>query len=211
MNDEYPIPNWLTWARTIQSIANNGLLFCENDYDLERYLKLQQIAAHMVAYAADLDQEDVLANFRLGNGYATPKVDVRGAVVNDQGELLMVREKVDDGWTLPGGWAEVGDLPSESAEREVWEETGYQVKACRLVGVYDTNRDGDLGFRHAYKLVFLCELIGGEAATSNETSEIGWFLPDQIPQPFSGSRTNRRQVEDVFAAVGDSTAATIFD
>jgi ADP-ribose pyrophosphatase YjhB (NUDIX family) len=211
MTDEKPIPNWLTWARSIQSIAQNGLFYAENDFDLERYLKLQQIAAHMVSYSADLDHADVLANFQLGDGYATPKVDVRGAVFNQQGEMLMVREKIDGGWTLPGGWADIGDVPSEAAEREVWEEAGYKVKARKLVGVYDTNRDGELSFRHAYKLVFLCDLIGGEAATSSETTEVGWYPIEKIPQPFSGSRTNQRHIDDAYAAFRDPVLATVFD
>jgi ADP-ribose pyrophosphatase YjhB (NUDIX family) len=211
MTDEKTIPNWLTWARALQSIAQTGLFYAENEFDLERYQKLQQIAAHMVAYSSELDYEDVLANFQLGEGYATPKVDVRGAVINSNGEILMVREKIDGGWTMPGGWADIGDMPSESAEREVWEEAGYQVKATRLVGVYDTNRDGELRFRHAYKLVFLCELIGGEATTSNETTEVSWFSSDEVPQPFSGTRTNQRQVDDAFTAFRDPGAATVFD
>ncbi|MEN8242642.1 MAG: NUDIX hydrolase N-terminal domain-containing protein, partial [Chloroflexota bacterium] len=144
MESEKPIPNWLTWARDIQGIAQTGLHFAAEEYDIERYLKLQQIAAHMVAYAAELDKDKVVEIFQLGEGYATPKVDVRGAVFNQAGELLMVREKMDGGWTLPGGWADLGDVPSEAAEREVLEEAGYQVKARKLVGVYDANRLGKM-------------------------------------------------------------------
>jgi ADP-ribose pyrophosphatase YjhB (NUDIX family) len=211
MNDEKPIPNWLTWARLIQSIAQSGLHYTTNDYDAERYLRLQQVAAEMVAYAAELDLAEVMKTFQLGEGYATPKVDVRGAVINAQGELLMVREKMDGGWTLPGGWADVGDLPSEAAEREVLEEAGYQVLARKLVGVYDANRAGELQFSHAYKLVFLCDLLGGEAVANYETTEVGWFSQARIPQPFSGERTLQRHIEDVFAAFRDPTAATVFD
>jgi ADP-ribose pyrophosphatase YjhB (NUDIX family) len=211
MNDEKPIPNWLTWARAIQGIAQSGLHYTESDYDAERYLKLRQIAANMVAYAAEYDPAEVLGIFDLGVGYATPKVDVRGAVINVKGELLMVREKRDAGWTLPGGWADVGDVPSEGAEREVWEESGYEVKARKLVGVYDANRSGEMAFSHAYKLVFLCDLVGGEAAASNETTEVGWFLQDAIPQPFSGERTLQRHIDDVFAAYRDPAVVTVFD
>jgi ADP-ribose pyrophosphatase YjhB (NUDIX family) len=211
MRDEKMIPNWLTWARLIQSIAQSGLHYSTSDYDAERYLRLQQVAADMVANSADLDPVDVLENFRMGEGYATPKVDVRGAVFNPQGELLMVREKRDGGWTLPGGWADVGDVPSEGAEREVLEESGYRVKAVRLVGVYDANRAGELRFSHAYKIVFLCELISGEAAVSTETTEVGWFAEDRIPQPFSGERTRQRHIEDSFAAYHNPNRAAVFD
>jgi ADP-ribose pyrophosphatase YjhB (NUDIX family) len=211
MNDGKKIPNWLTWARAIQGIAQSGLHFTTNEFDIERYRQFQQIAAEMVAAAAEYDPAEVLGVFELGDGYATPKVDVRGAVVNPQAELLMVREKRDAGWTLPGGWADIGDVPSEGAEREVWEESGYQVKACKLVGVYDANRSGEMRFSHAYKLVFLCELIGGEAAISSETTEVGWFPQDAIPQPFSGERTLQRHLDDVFAAYSDPGKATVFD
>jgi ADP-ribose pyrophosphatase YjhB (NUDIX family) len=211
MNDEKLIPNWLTWARLIQSIAQTGLHYAVSDYDADRYLRLQQVAANMVAFAAELDPTDVIENFQLGEGYATPKVDLRGAVLNGQGELLMVREKLDGGWTLPGGWADVGDVPSEGAEREVWEESGYEVKARRLVGVYDANRSGELVFSHAYKLIFLCDLLGGEAAPSSETTEVGWFAQDSIPQPFSGERTRQRHIDDIFDAFRDPAAAAVFD
>ena len=211
MDVENPIPNWLAWARAIQSIAQSGLHYTASDYDIDRYLQLQQIAADMVAYAADLDKAEVLEIFQLGEGCATPKVDVRGAVINPQGKLLMVREARDGGWTLPGGWADVGDVPSEAAEREVWEEAGFQVKARKLVGVYDANRTGELHFHHAYKLVFLCDLLGGEAKTSSETSEVDWFSFDQLPQPFSGERTLQRHIDDLIAAHQNPIAATIFD
>ena len=105
---------------------------------------------------------------------------MRAAVVQD-GKLLLVRERVDGGWTLPGGWVDVGDRPAEAAERETREESGYDVRADRLVGVYDANRVGELRFHHAFKLVFLCRLIGGDAAVSYETTEVGWFGPPSDP------------------------------
>jgi ADP-ribose pyrophosphatase YjhB (NUDIX family) len=211
MNDGNQIPNWLAWARAIQGIAQSGLHFTVNEYDAERYQQLQKIAAEMVAAAAEYDPAEVLGIFELGEGYATPKVDVRGAVVNSQAELLMVREKRDGGWTLPGGWADIGDVPSEGAEREVLEESGYQVKAKKLVGIYDANRSGEMRFSHAYKLVFLCDLIGGEASSSSETTEVDWFPQNAIPQPFSGERTLQRHLDDVFAAYSDPGWVTVFD
>jgi ADP-ribose pyrophosphatase YjhB (NUDIX family) len=186
--EEQKIPQWLVWARKVEAIAQAGLHYSENGYDLDRYRQLKQIAA----------------------GYATPKVDVRAAVFN-QGKLLMVRERIMDGWTLPGGWADVGDMPANAAEREAFEEAGYQVKATRLIGVYDANRIGELRYHHAFKLVFQCELLGGEAATSLETSDVGWFGRDEIPQPFSGERTNWRHIEDAFRAIANPDLPTIFD
>lgn len=123
----------------------------------------------------------------------------------------MVKEIVEVGWTLPGGWADVGDVPSEGAEREVMEEAGFEVKAKKLIGVYDANRVGELKFMHAYKLVFLCDLVGGTARPSNETSEVGFFSLENIPQPYSGERTRQRHIDDAFAAYRDVGVETVFD
>jgi ADP-ribose pyrophosphatase YjhB (NUDIX family) len=137
-------------------------------------------------------------------------VDVRGAVFQD-GKLLMVRERMDGGWTLPGGWADVGDVPSEAAEREVWEEAGFRVEARRLIGVYDANRVGPLEVFHAFKLVFLCDLLSGEPTRSSETSEVAFFGPDELPGELSGERTKPRQIQDAFAALANPNLPTVFD
>ena len=112
---------------------------------------------------------------------------------------------------MPGGWADVGDSPSQGAEREVWEETGFRVQARKVIGVYDANRAEPMELYHAVKLVFLCEIISGEARTSNETSEVGFFGQDEIPQPFAGERTRARHIEHAFAAYADTTVPTLFE
>jgi ADP-ribose pyrophosphatase YjhB (NUDIX family) len=126
-------------------------------------------------------------------------------------KLLMVRERGDSRWTLPGGWADVGDVPSEAAERETWEEAGFRVKARKLISVYDANRIGPLEFNHAYKLVFLCELIDGAPTPSNETSEVAFFAWDELPAALSGERTRPRHLADAFAALADPHVPTLFD
>ncbi len=204
------IPQWLAWARKIDALAQAGLHYSQSEYDLDRYRQLKSLAAEIVSTYTQYEHEDVLGHFELEEGYSTPKVDVRAAVV-DNGRLLMVREQVDGGWTLPGGWVDVGDRPANAAEREAQEESGYQVRATRLVGVYDANRIGELRYHHAFKLVFLCEKVGGEAATSYETTEVGWFERDSIPQPFSGERTKARHIADIFALVNDPERQTVFD
>jgi ADP-ribose pyrophosphatase YjhB (NUDIX family) len=143
-------------------------------------------------------------------GYATAKVDVRGAVVRDQ-RLLLVRERSDGRWSMPGGWADVGEVPSEMVAREVREESGFDVVAERVVGVYDANRDGDpLEFYHAYKIVFLCRIVGGEARASDETSEVGFFELDALPD-LSTARTNERHVADLRIHLADPTTPAMFD
>ncbi len=210
MAQDAHIPQWLEWARRIQALAQTGGHYAPNEFETQRFQQLNDLAAEIVTAHAALPKAEVLQGFSLGVGYATPKVDVR-AVVFREGRLLMVREKLDGGWTLPGGWADVGDRPAGAAERETWEEAGYRVKATRLVGVYDANRLGELRFNHAFKLVFLCDLVGGEAATSMETTEVGWFARAEIPQPFAGQRTRWRHIEDAFAMHADPQRATVFD
>ena len=112
---------------------------------------------------------------------------------------------------MPGGWADVGDLPSAAAEREVWEEAGFRVKARKVVGVYDANRADPLELFHAFKIVFLCEILSGEARPSNETSEVTFFGWDEIPGVFSGERTKLRHSQDAFAAYQNMTCPTVFD
>lgn len=204
------IPQWLVWARKMEALAQAGLHYSENEYDRDRYRQFQQLASEILAAYTPYRQEEVLHHFELAEGYSTPKVDVRAAVV-EEGKLLLVKERVDGGWTLPGGWVDVGDRPANAAEREAFEESGYQVRATRLVGVYDANRLGELRFHHAFKLVFLCQRIGGEAMVSYETSEVGWFDREALPQPFSGERTRSRHIDDIYALVEDPSRPTVFD
>lgn len=204
-------PRWLEWAREIQALAQTGQQYSgENYFHRQRYARLSEIAAEIVAEYTPLEYTQLVDVFQTQIGYATPRVDVRAAVFRD-GKLLMVRERMDGGWTLPGGWADVGDVPSQAAEREVWEEAGFKVKARSLVGVYDANRIAPLEIFHAYKLVFLCNLISGEARPSMETSEVAFFGSDEIPGELSPERSKPRQIQDAFAAYYDPRVETVFD
>lgn len=204
------MPRWLEWAREVQALSQTGYHYAENEYQRERYLRLTEIAAEIISEHSGLEFGKLVNVFQRQNGYATPRVDVRGAVFRD-GKLLMVQESSDGGWTLPGGWADVGDIPSKAAEREVFEEGGLQVKAQRVIGVYDANRMQPLELFHAFKIVFLCDLIGGEPRPSRETDQVAFFAKDEIPQILSGERTNPRQIQDAFAAVSEPNWKTVFD
>jgi ADP-ribose pyrophosphatase YjhB (NUDIX family) len=151
-----------------------------------------------------------LENFLAQPGYATPKVDVRAAVLREN-KILLVQERSDQRWCLPGGWADVGDLPSQTAEREVREESGFQVKARKVLGVFDANRSGQpLEFYHAYKILFLCDLLGGTARSSNETLKVDFFSFDQIP-PLSSERTHPRHLQEIQAHLRDPDRPAAFD
>lgn len=204
------VPRWLEWARQIQALSQTGYHYAENEYQRQRYQRLTEIAAEIISESAGLEYPPLVDAFRSQIGYATPRVDVRAAVFQ-HGKLLMVRERQDNGWTLPGGWADVGDVPSEAAEREAWEEAGFHVKARRVIGVYDANRVGPLELFHAFKLVFLCDLLDGEARTSSETSEVAFFGPDEIPLHLSANRTQVRQIQDAFRFYQHPDLPTVFD
>jgi len=203
-------PRWLEWAREIQALSQTGLTFSSSDYETQRYTRLAEIAAEIVQHHSGVSKESVLNDFLMQPGYATPKVDVRGAVICDD-QILLVQERVDSRWCMPGGWADVGETPSEMVVREVWEESGFRVKPRRVVGVYDANRSGrPLSLYHAYKLVFLCELVGGEARPSDETLAVGFFSFDNLP-PLSSNRTNERHLADVQAHLQEPGRLAAFD
>lgn len=203
-------PQWLVWAREIQALSQTGRTYAENEFQCQRYDRLTEIAAEIVSQHTGLPETALAKTFKDQIGYATPKVDVRGAVFQE-GKLLMVRERMDGGWCMPGGWADVGDIPSQAAEREVWEEAGFRVQAKRVVGVYDANRTQPMELFHAFKIVFLCELLDGQARPSSETSEVAFFGSDKIPQVLSSERTGPRQITDVFACLNDPERPTVFD
>ncbi|MCK5053971.1 MAG: NUDIX hydrolase [Anaerolineales bacterium] len=202
---------WLDWAREIQSLAHTSLHYAQNPFEASRAQRLLEIASEIVAVNSEMEAQDVLVAFTAQPGYITPKVDVRAAVFRD-GELLMVREAMDGKWTLPGGWADVGETPSLAVEREVQEETGLTVAAKRLIGVYDANRlPGELPLYHAYKLLFLCEPGEGNLKTSEETSEVAFFPIDELPSSLSAYRTTPRHIKDAISANHDPIIPVVFD
>lgn len=203
-------PRWLDWAREIQALAQTGLAFTKSHYDQLSFGRLSDIAAEILAEHSQLEVPAIKRAFSLEPGYATPKVDVRAAVIRD-GRILLVRESADGKWAMPGGWADVGDRPSETAERETLEESGFVVRATKLVGAFDANRGEKASmFFHAVKLVFLCELLGGEARGSMETLEVEFFDFDDLP-PLSIQRTNPRHLEEIRAHLRDPLRMTAFD
>jgi ADP-ribose pyrophosphatase YjhB (NUDIX family) len=208
------VPNWLRWARKIDAIAQAGLTYCESDFDRERYAQLRALAGEILAVQTGADPVLVNGWFAAQPGYATPKVDVRAACFRD-GKLLLARERSDGRWCLPGGWADVGDAPSVSAEREVAEETGFLARAKALIGVFDANRNHDdgrpLSYHHGYKLIFACELVGGAPAPANhEILGSGFFARQEIPA-LSEARTNRAQIAACFAHLDDPARPAEFD
>jgi ADP-ribose pyrophosphatase YjhB (NUDIX family) len=188
-----PGPDWLGWVARLQAIAQAGLELTDGVYDRERYAALRTLATEIATAHLELPTpaerlrlEKLLAG---DSGYPTPKVDVR-ALVRRDGEVLLVRERADGRWSLPGGWADVGWAPSAMVEREVAEESGFVVRARRLLALWDRSRHNPGPYPHAvYKVAVACDLVGGSARPSIETLEVGWFPPEALPELSTGRIT----------------------
>lgn len=204
------LPRWLEWAREIQSLSQTGLTFSQTRYETQRYRRLMELAAEIVESHTHLPRDSLIEDFLRQPGYATPKIDVRGAVVR-KGKILLVQERRDRCWCMPGGWADVGERPSGMVVREVWEESGFHVEPRKVIGVYDANRSGTpMDFYHAYKVVFLCEIKGGKARPSDETMAVDFFDFNKVP-PLSSERTHQRHLDDVRAHLADPSRPAEFD
>jgi ADP-ribose pyrophosphatase YjhB (NUDIX family) len=206
-------PSWLRWAREMQALAQSGLTFTRDPYDRERYERLRELSAEVLHDHSGESVERIVALFADQVGYATPKIDVRTAVFDAAGRVLMVRETADAGrWTLPGGWADVNVTPAENAIREVREESGYDVAITKLAAVWDRTRQGhSAGVFSCAKMFFLGTVVGGSAATSIETSEVGWFGEDGLPPDLSLGRVLRHQIARMFEHRRQPALPTDFD
>jgi ADP-ribose pyrophosphatase YjhB (NUDIX family) len=191
-------PQWLSIARELRALAQTGLTFSTDRFDRQRYERIRELAASMLALGGGADYGAVLGILHEDKGYATPKVDVRGAAFVD-GRVLLVREISDGKWTLPGGWADVNQTPAECVVREIMEESGFEARVLKLAAVHDYQRS-NRPLRHIdsiYKLFFICEITGGAARISDETSEVAFFPRHELP-PLSSGRSTAAQIDRMF-------------
>lgn len=205
-------PVWITYAKRLQAIASTGLYFTKDEFDRERYREVSEIAAAMLADIGSVPVERIaglVSDF--AQGYATPKVDVRGAVI-ENGSVLLVRERSDGLWTLPGGFADVGRSAAENVEKEVMEEAGIRVRATRLYGVrHKAKRPYDPDARDFYKLFFLCDRADrAEPVAGLETSDAAFFPRDALPA-LSRGRVIQHDIESAFAYADGGLQAAFFD
>jgi len=200
----------LELARRLHALARTGLHFCGNEYDRQRYEEIERIAAELLAGHEPADRDALLALWRGETGYVTPKVEVRGAMFRDD-RVLLVRETADGRWTLPGGWADVNESPSQAIEKEIEQESGFRARAVKLAALYDRSRHGHgETLFHGWKAFFLCEITGGEARGSYETDAVGFFAPDDLP-PMSLGRSTPRQVARMLEHWRERALPTDFD
>jgi ADP-ribose pyrophosphatase YjhB (NUDIX family) len=203
-------PHWLAWADRLQTIASAGLTYTLNPFDRDRFEQVRTIAAEILARYTDLSEETALLRLRAEPGYVTPKVDVRAAVF-DGDRVLLVKEISDGRWSLPGGWADLGDSPAEVAVREVREEAGLEVRPVKLAAVLDKRKHPHpIQLGYVYKLFFHCEVVGGSLRTSYETPGVDWFPRDALP-PLSLDRVLPAQIERLYQHREEPSLPTDYD
>jgi ADP-ribose pyrophosphatase YjhB (NUDIX family) len=204
-------PLWLDWTKRLQAIAQNGLTFAKDPFDIERYQALREIAAEIIAQGGGLPLPVVRGILEKEKGYATPKTDVRG-VVFQANKILLVRERSEGLWTLPGGWADPCASPAENIVREILEESGFQTKAEKILAFLDRSKHPHepLFAFHVYKVFFFCSLQGGENTLSTETDAVEFFAEENLP-PLSLSRVTPDQIHRMFHHHRNPDLSTDFD
>ena len=201
---------WLKWAIEIQSLAQAGLAYTDNVYDIERYERLREIAAEMLSEKSGISLERVKGLFCNETGYQTPKLDTRAAIFRDD-KILLVHEK-NGTWALPGGWCDVLESVASNTVKEVREETGLTAKAVRLIAVQDRNQHNVPVYAYGVcKIFVLCEAVGGEFAANSETTESAYFGLEELPEWLAEEKTSREQIEMCFAAYRSNNWETLFD
>ena len=205
MNDQ-----WLEFAIRIQSIAQAGLQYGRDKYDLERYGQLRDIAAEMIAAKTDISVTKVRDLFCNETGYQTPKIDTRAAVFLG-GKILLVHEN-NGTWSLPGGWCDVDQSVASNTEKEVREETGFTVSAQRLLAVQDWRKHNVTNYAYGViKFFVLCHYVDGAFSENIETTGIGFFGKEELPQRLANEKCTREQIEMCFRMQEDPGLPTLFD
>lgn len=201
---------WLQWAVELQALAQAGLAYSKDEFDRERFRRVRGIAAEMMSARSGLSLDVVEGLFCNESGYQTPKLDCRAAVF-DEGRILLVQEKSDGLWALPGGWVDVNESIRSNLVKEVKEEAGMDVEPLRLIALHDRNRHNTPPFAYGVCKVFaLCRLLGGEFMPNTEISGCGFFEKDRLP-PLSQTRNTYEQIALCFRAHADMDMPVEFD
>ncbi|MFC4408813.1 NUDIX hydrolase [Chungangia koreensis] len=201
---------WLNWAKRIQALSQSGIAFSKDPYDIERYEELRDISAEIIAEHTELEIHKIRELFTNDTGYQTPKVDVRGVVFKDD-QVLLVKERSENRWSLPGGFCDIGLSPAENVVKEIKEEAGYDVIPLRLLAVLDKEKHNHPPSPYHYYMIFIqCEIIGGASNAGLETSNVGFFLEDRLPG-LSIRRNTKTQIHTLFEFLRNPEKAPLFD
>lgn len=200
----------LDLSRRLLALAQTGLHFTAEEYDRERYQEVADIASELLAMQCAHSAQALKQTWFVEDGYSTPKIDVRGLIFREN-QVLMVRERSDGKWTVPGGWADVNDSPAYAVEKEILQESGFHARACKLAAVYDRNRHNYPPFLfHVWKIFFICEITGGAPRTSYETTAVEYFPLDALPELSTG-RTTATQIHRMYQHYLQPALPTEFD
>jgi ADP-ribose pyrophosphatase YjhB (NUDIX family) len=204
------MPTHLDLARRLLALSQTGLYFSQEEYDRERYREIAEIGTQLLELDPGQDPKAVREAWFVEDGYATPKVDVRGAIFRGE-SVLLVRERVDGKWTMPGGWADVNDSPSYAVEKEIEQESGFNARAVKLAAVYDRNKHNHPAFLfHVWKMFFVCEITGGAPRLSYETTGVDFFPLQDLPELSTG-RTTEAQIRQIYEHHVNRELPTEFD
>ncbi len=202
--------HWLTIAKKINSIAQTGLAFTKDKFDKERYNELLDLSIQILKNITEIDSQKLKFVFNRDIGYQTPKVGIRAVVFKDE-KILLVKERMDNKWCMPGGYADTGMTPGEIAVNEVKEESGYDVRPIRILGLIDYNKHQERPFPFdLYQLFMECEITGGEATAGIETSEVGFFDINNLPE-LSVRRVTKDQILKMYELFKNKELEPIFD
>lgn len=192
------------------AIAQAGITYAENGFDQERYQELREISLQLMHEFSQTEIPLIDSLFSHKKEYPTPKVDIRAVVFKDD-KLLMVREKIDGCWALPGGWADIGYTPGEVAVKETREEAGLEVKPVRILAILDKRcHPHPPEPFYVYKIFILCDIVGGNISVGVETSDVGFFSQHLLP-PLSENRNIKSQIDLVFSLRDRPGAEVVFD
>lgn len=197
------------WAKELQSLAQAGLWYGKDEFDKERYQRIREISAEMMAERTELPVNKVTGLFCDGIGYQTPKVDTRAAIFQDR-KILLVHEK-DGKWSLPGGWCDYNLSPAENTVKEVKEEAGLDIEIEKVIAVQDREKHNEPPY--AYKVVkifYLCRAMGGSFTQNIETTDSRYFPEDDLP-PLAEEKANEEQIRMCFWAYRDEDWTVQFD
>ena len=201
---------WLKWAMEIQSLAQAGLAYTNNVYDIERYERLRDISAEMIEEKSNINLDKVKDLFCNEKGYQTPKIDTRAVIFKDN-KILLTHEN-NGTWALPGGWCDVLETIKTNTIKEVKEETGLDVEAIKIIALQDRNKHNKPVYAYGVCKVFvLCNVFGGKFEKNIETTEIKYFSLDEIPDNLAEEKTNKEQIEMCFKAYNDENWQTQFE
>ena len=201
---------WLKWAIEIQSLAQAGLAYTNNVYDIERYERLREISVEIISEKSDLSLEKTKDLFCNETGYQTPKIDTRAAIFKDD-KILLVHEN-NGTWSLPGGWCDVLESVKSNTVKEVREETGLDAVAKKIIAVQDRNKHNKPIYAYGVcKIFVLCDVISGKFEKNIETTEIKYFSLEDLPDNLAEEKTNKEQIEMCFKAFKDANWQVQFD